>query len=374
MKAQRVLWFVVLLITMSGVAEAAKKEKKPEELAAEGVSRPAPAQASKAEGGAVAGFLGDVAISLEEVDRLAASDLREIRQREYQARRKAFEGLVDRKLAEAEAASRNVSVADLLKAEIEDKVSDPTDEEISEYYERNKARMGGRSKEELAPQIKQMLRAQKANDRRNEFYRSLRQKAQVRFVLDPPRVQIPIPPGEPARGPEGAPVTLVEFADFQCPFCRRAHSTVEQLLEDYKEKVRYVFRDFPLAMHPRAFPASEAARCAGDQGKYWQYYESLMKVPGDFSDSDLKKRAGDIGLDVAAFTACMESDRHEAAIRASFDDGSAAGVTGTPSFFINGRMLVGALPIEEFRTIIEEELARLDGSAGGGAAASSGKK
>lgn len=355
MRPHRILFASLVVLALAGAPLWAKKQK--EKAAPESEAGAAAASAVTT----VAGYLGDLPITLEEVDRAAAPQLRELRQREYTARRDAFERLADQKLVEKEAAARSTSVADLLKAEVEDKAAQPTDEEISSFYEKNKARMGGRPKEEVSEQIKQNLRAQKVAARRADFYRELRQKAGLRFLLDPPRVQVPIPPGEPARGPENAPITLVEFADFQCPYCRRSHPTVEQLLEEYKDKVRYLFRDYPLSFHQRAFPASEAARCAGDQGKYWEYYDNLMEVSGDLSDADLKKRATDLGLDLAAFTACIESDRHEAAIRAGLEDGSAAGVSGTPSFFINGRMIVGARPIEEFKTVIEEELARLGG-------------
>ncbi len=359
MRSHRLLFSAFVLLAVAASPLWAKKQKEGSKEGSEAQAAPASSPA----GSTVAGYLGDLPITLEEVDRAAAPQLREVRQNEYAARRAAFERLADQKLVEKEAAARNLSVADLLKAEVEDKAAQPTEEEISSFYDKNKARFGGRAKEEVSEQIKQSLRAQKVAERRAEFYRELRQRAGLRFLLDPPRVQVPIPPGEPARGPENAPITLVEFADFQCPFCRRSHPTVEQLLEEYKGKVRYVFRDYPLSFHQRAFPASEAARCAGDQGKYWEYYDNLMEVSGDLGDADLKKRATDLGLDLAAFTACLESDRHEAAIRAGFEDGSAAGVTGTPSFFINGRMVVGAKPIQEFKSIIEEELARLEGAA-----------
>lgn len=366
MRSHRLLLSAFVLLAVAASPLWAKKRKE------EPGAQAAPAASSTTDS-RVAGYLGDLPITLEEVDREAAPQLREVRQSEYAARRAAFERLADQKLVEKEAAARGLSVPDLLKAEVEDKVAQPTEDEIGSFYEKNKARFGGRTKEEVREQIRQSLRAQKAAGRRSEFYRELRQRAGLRFLLDPPRVQVPIPPGEPARGPENAPITLVEFADFQCPFCRRSHPTVEQLLEEYKDKVRYVFRDYPLSFHQRAFPASEAARCAGDQGKYWEYYDSLMEVSGDLSDADLKKRATDLGLDLAAFTACLESDRHEAAIRAGLEDGSAAGVSGTPSFFINGRMIVGAKPIHEFKTIIEEELARLEGAPGQGGSAQTKK-
>ncbi len=307
----------------------------------------------------IAGYVGELAISLDEVDQAAGHRLLELRQLEYEARKRAFNRLVDRKLLEKEAAARGLSVSNLLEAEIEDKVGAPTDEEVETFYEENKADFGGRAKEDVAGYIKERLRRRRLAEHRAEFYRGLRRKAGVRFTLAPPRATVPIPPDAPARGPRTAPVTMVEFADFQCSFCRREDRVVKKLLAEYAGKLRYVFRDFPMERHARAVAAARAARCAGEQGGYWQYYDSLMEAPGDLSDTDLNKRTADLGLDVAAFAACLASDRYEAAVRTGLTDGAAAGVTGTPTFFINGRMVVGARPIEEMRRIIEEELARV---------------
>ena len=110
-----------------------------------------------------------------------------------------------------------------------------------------------------------------------------------------------------------------------------------------------MFRDYPLDFHPRAVPAGSAARCAGDQGKYWEYHEDLLSVDGDLSDADLQARAERVGLDMEAFATCRDSGSHDAVVQTAFQDGQALGVTGTPFFFINGRMLVGAQPYEELK-------------------------
>ena len=139
---------------------------------------------------------------------------------------------------------------------------------------------------------------------------------------------------------------------------------VEDLLKQYPDKVRLVYRDYPLQFHPQAFPASEAAHCAADQGKYWEYHSNLMTVEGTLQVDDLKKRAGDVGLDMAAFTSCIEGQSHDASIKASFDEGASLGVTGTPTFFINGRMIVGARPVEEIKAMIDEEIDRANRKGG----------
>lgn len=305
-------------------------------------------------------YVAGQAITAEELDKAAAPQLAKIRQQEFDIKDDALDALIQKRLIESEAAARNVAVPDLLKAEIEDKSPVPTKEEVDKFYETNKARMGNRTREDAGPDIERTLRAQKQQARRNEFLNELSAKASVKKLLDPPRMTVAIPAGEPSIGPENAPITIVEFSDFQCPFCRRAHPTIEQLLKEYPDKIRFVYRDYPLSFHPRATPASQAAHCAGDQGKYWEYHKNLMLEQGDLSDDDLKKRATTVGLDTAKFNACYEAKPHTAKIQAAFDDGAAVGVTGTPAFFVNGRSLVGAQPLEAFKQIIQDELARLE--------------
>jgi protein-disulfide isomerase len=159
-------------------------------------------------------------------------------------------------------------------------------------------------------------------------------------------------------GPADAPITIVEWSDYQCPFCKRAHPTIEQVLTEYKDKVRFIYLDYPLPFHQMAMPAAQAVHCAEDQGKFWEYHKSLFETAGDLSTADLTKRAADLGLDGPAFQACTDSKKHDDLIKKNYDDGAALGVTGTPAFFINGRMLVGAQPIEEFRELINDELSR----------------
>lgn len=151
---------------------------------------------------------------------------------------------------------------------------------------------------------------------------------------------------------------MVEFADYECPYCRQSYASVRRVLANYGDRVRYVYRDFPLAFHPRATPAALASRCAEEQGKYWEYHENLMTVSGDLSDRDLVQRAESLGLDLARFRSCLDSKCHQGAIDASLLEGRTAGVEGTPAFYINGRFVSGAKSFDTFRAIIDEELSR----------------
>jgi protein-disulfide isomerase len=165
----------------------------------------------------------------------------------------------------------------------------------------------------------------------------------------------------PSKGPENAPITIVEFSDFQCPYCARAEPTVKDLmeLEKYKGKIRLVYRDYPLEFHKLAPKASEAAHCAGDQGKYWEMHGRLFAATPKLEVTDLKAYARELALDAGRFDKCLDSGEKAKVVADHFKAGADAGVRGTPAFFINGRLISGAQPLEAFKTIIDAELAAI---------------
>lgn len=361
---------VLLLVVVAALPLFAKKRKDAQSAdPAQTVSGTQSADKAGKETGTASGDVvarvGGQPITKQEVDDMIGSRLMQIRQQEYQIRKAAIDQLVIEKLVEKEASSRGIADADLLKAEVEDKIVAPTTADIDAFYESNKGRMNNRTREDAGPDIERVLRQQKMAERRNAFVEGLKTKAAVEIYLDPPRVDVAVPTGAPSRGPAQAPVTIVEFSDYQCGFCKRAYTIVEEVVAQYPEQVRLVYMDYPLPMHNRAAAAAEAAHCAGDQGKFWEYQGNLFTGVGDMSDEDFKKRASTLGLDAAAFSACIESTKHDDAIQAAFDAGSRVGVTGTPTFFVNGRMLVGAKPVEEFKQIIDEEIKRNSGKVQG---------
>lgn len=152
-------------------------------------------------------------------------------------------------------------------------------------------------------------------------------------------------------------ITVVEYSEFECPFCERVLPSVSRLMSEYKGKVRWIVRDFPLGFHKRARPAAIAARCAFDQGKYWQMYETLFKNQRSLEDKDLKSYAKSIGLDMKKFEKCWSSPTEQVkVIDENYRSGEKLGVTGTPAFFINGRRMSGALPYSQFKKVFDEEL------------------
>ena len=164
----------------------------------------------------------------------------------------------------------------------------------------------------------------------------------------------------PILGSKDAKVTIVEFSDFQCPYCGRFYSeSLPQIEENYVKtgKVKIVFRHFPLSFHPYAQKASEATECANEQGKFWEYHNKLFENQGALTITDLKQYATDLGLDATKFNACLDSGKMASEVQKDFNAGQQYGVSGTPAFFVNGVSIVGAQPYAAFQQLIEQQLA-----------------
>ncbi len=274
----------------------------------------------------------------------------------YTAKRQAVDALITDRLLEQEAKKRGISREQLLQQEVNAKVVAPSDAEVEQLYNASKARVGNKTLEELKPQIVQQLQGSKLQQQYQTFVGSLRKGAAVKMLLKPPVVELALD-GAPVRGQATAPVTIVEFSDFQCPYCGRAEAELTKVREAYKDKVKIVYKDFPLTnMHPNAQKAAEASRCAGEQGKYWEYHDVLFTNNTALDPANLKKYAADLKLDSAQFDACLDSGKHTAAVSKDQAEGARVGVGGTPAFFINGRFLSGAQPFSAFQEAIEEAL------------------
>jgi protein-disulfide isomerase len=306
--------------------------------------------------GAVA-TVGDTVLTEQQLDELVKGPLQELRLRENQLRMQALDELIAQTVLDKEATARGLSVAALLKAEVEDKAA-PSEADLTAYYEANKERFSGVAEADALKQIEPGLRQQRARERQAAYLRELRQKSAVKVLIEPMRVSVDTKDA-PIRGNVNAPVTMVEFSDFQCPFCARARPTVNQLRETYKDRLRVIFRNFPLQMHAQATKAAEAAACAGEQGRFWEMHDWMFANQGKLQVPDLKQHAADLGLKADDFNSCLDSGRHAAEWQKGIADGSSYGVTGTPAFFINGRPIMGAQPFQNFAQIIDDELARV---------------
>jgi protein-disulfide isomerase len=305
-----------------------------------------------------------VAITSEEVEKPLAPQLSKLDEQIYDLKRQRLETLINEKLLAKEAAKRKLTVPALLDAEVTTKVGLITEQEIEKFYQDNKTQIKGELAQ-VQEQIRAFLQNQKLAAKREEFLGSLRAQAKVVVNLKSPpiqRIEVSVQ-GAPFKGSEKAAVTIVEFSDFHCPFCRRVIPTLAQIESRYGNKIKLVFRDFPIeSLHPGATKAHEAARCASEQGKFWPYHDKLFASPPSSSPDVFKGIAQQVGLDLVTFETCLGSGKYQAAIKRDIEEGSRVGVGGTPAFFINGRLITGAQPLEAFARVIDDELALSAGS------------
>jgi len=300
--------------------------------------------------------IGDQAIYEEDLLPSIGAQLNQLKTQEYELKIKALKNVLNQRLLENEAKSKGLSADVFLEQAVDRRLPAPGAGEVEAYYLAQKDRLA-QPFTEVKVQLEQALAQARLQQARQDFIDRLRQTYAVSILLSRPRVEV-MPDSARLLGDPYAPITIVEFADFQCPYCRTAEQTLKQVLEKYRGQVRLSFRDLPLRqIHPQAQAAAEAARCAGDQGKFWEYHDLLLANQGALNPSTYADDARNAGLDVPRFQACLESGRFRPLIENDLQSGFAAGVSGTPAFYINGVMLSGAQPLSEFERIIESELA-----------------
>jgi protein-disulfide isomerase len=301
-------------------------------------------------------------ITLKDVDERWQSDdpaeRARVTQLLYQNRRNVLDQIVGDLLIEEAAKAAGNAKDEYQKKEIAARLKPVTDDEVKQFYEQNKDRAQGRPLAELSPMIQQFLVSQRQQQARAQLVDDLKKKSTARILLDPPRQTINVSSDDPSSGPANAPITLVEFSDYQCPYCARVVPTISKLRATYGDKIRVVFKDYPLAIHPEAPKAAEAAHCAGEQGKYWDMHDRMFANQRALAVPALKETAAGLGLDAAKFGQCLDSGKYAAAIADDMKQGEALGVQSTPTVYINGRPILGAQPFEFFQSVIDEELAK----------------
>ena len=296
--------------------------------------------------------VGGKKLTLSELEHSMADRLFQARQTYYTAQKAALEQWIDDEVLEQEAKRQNITVKELLDRNVKAKVTDPTDDQLRVYFEGvNTDQPFEAMRDKLFQHIKD-LRAAKIG---SAYVKSLREKAAVQVTFAAPVADV-YAADVPAMGPANASIRLVEFADFQCPYCQQSHTEVKKLLEHYGDKMSFSFRDYPLPMHPQAPKAAEAARCAGAQGKFWNYLDALF-TDKKLAPADLKEEAKKLSLDTVAFDKCLDSGEKASAVEKDASKAQHLGVNGTPTFFINGHQYTGALKYDAFRDAIDKELA-----------------
>ncbi len=275
---------------------------------------------------------------------------------------RTLEGIVRDRLVIAAAGEAGLAPEVWREAEMERLQAELSDEDIDAFFTENEGRIRG-EREELEPQVRVYLAQQR-------FVEFLEDGHEIEYLVEPYRLSVD-PATGPARGGAEALVTIVEWSDFECPYCKRILPTLEQLFEEYPTEVRLVFRHFPLhAIHPNAQAAAEAAVCAQDQGAFWALHDLMFEEQDTLGVDDLKDKAERAGLDAEAFAACMEAEDTPGRVEADRRAGIEVGVNGTPALFVNGRPLAGAVAYEELAGVVEDELVR---TAAGGQSSDSGK-
>ena len=297
---------------------------------------------AKSKSGVVAS-IGTRSITLHELEQSVALSLYQADQQRSQLLHQALQQLIDEELLKAEAFRKGVTVSQLL--------ADASESEAI-------ARLA-----DLPGPVKQFsVEAPRDPQEQARLRRALlvALRRQVNIEINLPEPEPPIlsvsADDDPSMGPANAPVTIVEFSDFQCPYCKLSLPIIKEILGKYPGKVKVVYRDYPGPNHPHAQGAAEAAQCAGDQGKFWEYHDSLFarQTPGTgWNFADLAK---EIGLNQDAFATCLNTGRYREEVAKDLHDGLKLGVTSTPTFFINGRPLVGAKPFVEFQAVIDRLL------------------
>src|SRR6266852_177810 len=284
----------------------------------------------------------------------------QLRLQEYDIRSKALENLVNQKLLESEGKKKGTPTEKVLEQEVDAKVPEPTEAELQALYIVQKAQLG-KPFDEIKPQLQQLLKQARVQQARQDYYKRLREQAGVSILLKKPKVEVAYDPAR-LRGSSKAPGVIVEFSEFQCPYCQSVAPTLKKLLAKYEGRVSLAYRDLPLrAIHPQAQLAAEASRCALEQGKFWEFHDLLFENPNKLNREGLVGQARSLKLDEKQFDSCLSSGKYKAQIEQDLQLGLRAGLTGTPGFFINGSMLSGNLPQDAFEKTIEAELAASKG-------------
>lgn len=293
-----------------------------------------------------------------DLEKAQGNKLLQARYKYFLEESKAVDEFVENKLLEMEAAKQKITVDQLLEKEVNSKVATPSEELLRMYYEELGAK---ESYEAVRDKIIDYIRQKRIAKLKAAYIQQLKTQGTAVVLLAPPSAEFPLA-GSPRLGPENAPVRLVEFADYECPYCLKVQPSVVKLKQEFGDKVAFYFKDMPLPMHGKAKKAAEAARCAEDQGKFWEYHNALFNG-AQLDEPQLKQRAKELNLDAAKFEKCLDSSAMASVVQKDLTEAQGLGLTGTPSFFINGHFFSGAVDYENLREMVLQQLTLASNSA-----------
>jgi protein-disulfide isomerase len=299
--------------------------------------------------------VGNYKITEQDLDNRLRSQLSVLEIQLYDLKRNAVDRMADDYLLQMAAKRAHLSVDAYLKREIDAKVVVPPDAEIRKLYDQQKG-SSNVSYDQAKPLLIAAMKDQQRQQLRNDLMNRLRSEQGFKMLLKAPRFEVAT--GDlPALGPANAPVTIVEFGDFQDPFSKQSTLALKQVQAKYGDKVRLLFANWPSPSHPNAMQAALAARCANEQGQFWAFHDALFADPSKLGPADLKATAAKLKLDTGKFNDCLDKKKYEAAVNKEIAEGQSLGVDGTPAFFVNGRPILGPQPAQKFAEVINEELA-----------------
>ncbi len=300
-------------------------------------------------------------ITVADIEASLESQLAELEKQRLMLVESAIGPAIDRKLVEVEATALGITSNALLSTEVTAKIPPVTEADVDSWYEANRARLQpGTTQEQATGRIRDLLQQERGESLYRAYLGRLRAKHETKILFDPPRTEIDLADAT-WKGPENAPVTLVEFSDFQCPACRGFNPILDQLLTRYPNEVRVAFLQFPLrSIHPHAQGAAEAALCARDAGKFWELHDEMFADQRNLGIAGLKAAARKVGIDGEVFDACLDGNEYAPMVQADFSRAARAGVSGTPAVFVNGREVSpGRVPsFEALANLVEDELRR----------------
>ena len=308
--------------------------------------------------------VGDQNITVGELQKREPAKMMDAANKYYEAENEVIQEAISNKILEQEAKKEHVSVQQLIDKHVRSKVKDPSEEALQVYYE---GLQTDQPYADMKDKIKEHVREGRLRKVMIAYAKTLHDSTTVVMLITPPKEDVAIG-NAPLQGSPDAAVKVVEFADYECPYCRKVEPTLDKLRKQYGNRVAFAFKDFPLPMHKHAEKAAEAARCANAQGKFWDFHDKLFAADSSLEIAEMKSYARSMNLDSAKFDKCLDSGGEAAAIQKDQAEGSRLGLTGTPTFFVNGHFISGNISYETLQGLVDQELAAgaTKSSSGGG--------
>jgi len=313
-------------------------------------------KAETGEGNTVVAYINGDAVYYRDIEEIVRPSLSRLEERIYQTKRQAVDQYIDDKIVETEAKKKNLTKEAFLEKELESSIK-VDEKEVQDFFEKFKDRLQG-SVEEKKERLRSIFKRRSMQEAQHTYLGDLRKRYEIKITLpmpEPPLVTGITADDDPFIGDEKAEVTIIEFSDFTCGYCKQAVETMKEIHKAYGDKVKIVFRDYP--RNPTAQTLAEAAACAHEQGKFWEYHDKLFLESSKRDRDELVSFAKTIGIkDIGKFESCVDSRKYKDEVEKDRDDGTKTGMMGTPAFVINNRFIAGMKPLDYFKELIDKYL------------------